>query len=323
MRLKTIILVLLMLHATAFTAMAIGEWSRTNDAGSGADAGNTQGTAYKLPAFGVYQGTSWPPRDVDWLRSPDMSSNVGTCIEYAAASRKPINATLVINTTTSGEIRANATPTRLSYVEDGKTYWYFRSHGGFAGFDANAAWLGLIPTPPTIDDDDSWGWWNFDLQQQTQSSLNPDGGTGSDAGNNFSDPTAINRGCVGGQLKLAQGDTRDVYYFTVDSARRIVLSFGASGDNAMLRIYNPERQAMTALGTGEALEVYLPSAGTYFIEAGRADLPALSPTDGTPVFTSPYGTSLNTAVSVDYIIGIINGPDKPRPTCRPACDMIS
>lgn len=311
----TVATILLLLTASLGYSLSS---NKENDAGSGGDAGDTLDTAYRLPAWGAYEGAMVKHntiRDTDWYRAPPIvETQAMQCVEFTGAANMWTNITVVARTP-NGDLVTNP-----GFIPDKRTYVY----GGIAVPALMDAWLGNVPNDHTSSGDPTRpGNYSFSFHDYDAASLGSgDGGLDGDAGNSFSNATPAPAPCFSGILKTNLGDSRDIYSFTAKGGTSVGISFALPGDQeALLGLYDSAGVKLAEVASGSITHVPITTDGTYYVSVIRTDMPTVGTVSpvGT-MSTSSSSTSVSDTVvdtEIPYLIGIVMGPE--RPGCKPHC----
>lgn len=270
-------IVLLVAILAASSVVADGGYHE-NDAGSGADAGDTRASATPIALGATYGSTAWF-NDTDWFVSSVPSSNPA-CITARVHADAPTYFALGAE---SGDETAIAA-VRVTSGEEGIL--------GVAGQTPLTTALRVHRAPSS-----SWYPSNdFRLDRSSIPATNGDGlGGASDAGDSTSAAMPIGPGCTGGHLALTSVDVRDMFAIQIPAGRVVTYSFAATVPGISLGLVDAVGNAVgPALEPGEVATASPPS-GTYYLSAQRS-----------------------TGVGdIGYLVGVIVGPEPSgcRPYC--------
>lgn len=276
--------VLIMISSTAWASHRAGD-----DAGTYADAGNTQATATVLPAWGSYSGYLASKDPTDWYRV-DEASSAPRCV---TATMKPENnATMQLIVATGSTtysnlvvVPANTTGAVAFAVPALAQTW----------FNTSAA-----PNKPGSGDPSRPGHYDFTLSSQVAPPARVLGMTDDDAGNTLGSATPLPGNCFAGRSDplTGLGDAADVYAFTLTAGQDMVYTFAQNGAAPLeLRLLDSTGTPVgSSIATGGIGTYRASSSGTYYLSVVRTE---------------------SSAEAASYLIGVI-GPDPGSP-CRPNC----
>ena len=245
---RAVVLVFLLAWVST-DAFADSGW-RDNDAGTGADAGNSRAAATPVNLAIKYGGGA-SGSDIDWYATSVPASGA-SCVETRVHAENPMYFALgaeVADSTVSAPIRVNAS-------EEGVA--------GIAGQTPLTATLRARRVPYT----DSQTNYDFRLDRIGIPSGNLDGPTGVDAGDSASTAMPISFGCTGGHLAML--DLRDVFALQLPAGRVLTYSLAANSGGFSLALLDSIGNAVgPALDPGQVATASPPS-GTYYLSAQRS-----------------------------------------------------
>lgn len=245
------------------------------DAGIGGDASDAKASPTALPAYAGYRGGLDPGTDQDWFSVGTISTGP-TCILMDARANTGIGLSLTI---TSGNV------SRELSTESGTGGWN-RLALASMGVEHTRAGLLARGTPTNYD---------LRLQRLSPGQMGPgDGGSGADAGATTATAVRAPDQCFAGQIELLQGDSVDLYSFTVNTSREVVVSLAGANSVSASIVDAVGTVVASGITPGEAEIVALPSAGTYYM-------------------------SMSAASPSSYVIGLVGPDDPPGSGCRPTC----
>ena len=273
---------------------------RPNDAGTGADAGNSEAQATLLPGFGTFSGALDPPTDADWYRilTTDAKNRV-LCTEATAHGE-------ILGLMTLKAISSTGTKTVRSVLADSRP-----ARGAVALNTDQSVVIGIEPFgPSTSYMGAAFGHYSFNTRAITLLDLSSgDGGTNRDAGATTATAIPVQPGCVGGRINMAvPGRGRDVedrYTFESVAGHAIALSLvneplALARSQIEMRLIAPDGRPVVTVSPSELKVVDLQLSGTWTLQ--------VVPTGDPPVNQTPAA----------YVIGLMDeGPD--TQPCRPAC----
>lgn len=273
------------LTATLLVAFPASGHPFRDDAGTGADAGDTPATALALPGYGSYLGYVLP-HDSDWYSVAETRSPLCVVADFEAA---PVG-TAVLSLD-------GATPRMASTGFAGSA-----GRLAIASPDVAGVQFGIGNTLPDFR---TQGDYAFSLAAHPLGSFVGDGGSGMDASR--ARPVPVGTGCGGGSLDplFGLGDEEDSYAFPGAAGEVVTLSFaqGPAMDTVLqLDLLSPQGIPVATLQSGDVTTVTLPTSGTYTMRAGTAGVLDLSSGGQAPV---------------DYLYALIDGA--PGSGCRPTC----
>lgn len=223
-----------------------------NDAGSGADAGNTPDASLRLRDPGAWTGTLPANDPADWYSWKFSSVTRPWCVEAGATSDALLQGTFsAISAAGTREASFLASPVRTGFV-------------GLAGLDIKGAYLGI---EDYIDAGSTAYGFSF---KATSGSTGGDGGTGADAPSTPSGAPRVPSGCFGGTLSPSRGDAADVYRFDASAGDSIVFTIASVGDGAKLSLLSASGAVLASIDPSMVGTFSIDSPGTYSLSTSSS-----------------------------------------------------
>lgn len=272
---------------------AAADHKASDDANLGVDAGNTKDAASRLSGYGSYTGYL-TPRDWDWYRV-DSAAATPRCVQATASGENNDTMRLTLDSPS----RTRSLTTRFPGGGSGTL--------AIAAPDLTTTFFDITASPNSANSGDPArpGHYGFTLASTGIPAPNAgDALTGSDAGNSLGEATPAPGPCFGGRISplATLGDARDVYSVQAKAGEAITYSFATRADAPAPLVLALVDASGTSIGptiyTGEIASVTVPTTGTYYLSASRANIGA---------------------EEIGYIIGIVIGPPDPGNPCRPTC----
>lgn len=260
-----------------------------NDAGTGGDAGNTRATATPI-AYGAYSGYI-ASQDSDWYRAPGATQPA-----CAVATVRPFENPQSVAFGLERGASATLTTARI-LAGQSRTL-------AMAGTSYTGAVLGVAPLPnePQQGDPARPGPYQFTIATVGPSDrATRDALTGADVGGTPLDAGSASNGCIQGHLDPLSrlgGDNADAYRLVAAPGDVITFSLAAAqGAPIGLTLTDANGVALSSIGVDGISSYSTSSGGVFYLTAARS--------------------TMVSAESIAYIIGVIVGPEPP--SCTPNC----
>lgn len=243
-------LTLLALFLALISTTAAADAGGQNDAGTGADAGNTRAMATPVSIGASYLNNKLRVDDVDWYAA-DVPAPGLACIRARGTAGGPTYFALGVES-------PGVTRSAPFYVDAGR-----ESTGGVAGLTPMTATLRVAQARA-----DGATKYNFSLERVSIPQPGGDAGSYSDAGETPSTAIPVSPGCLGGNLEGL--DIKDTYALAVGEGEAVTYTLASASNTLRLTLVDAVGNALgPSIAPGEIASVSFAAPSTVYLTSAQ------------------------------------------------------